>query len=1517
MKAKNPRITSAIYRIGLILIFSLTCIGDVSALALSSETSREATSPQTFGQLPPDLTRVITQTLHGDLAAPAKPDDGFTPFFQYRFTAEDGSEDDTFGLSVAIDGDTVLIGAPNSDFGASTQVGSAYVFSRGSTGWVLQQRLVAPSGQIYDSFGQSVALSGDIALIGAPGAAIDGRDDQGKAYVYVRSGGRWILEQSISSTDGLAEDHFGYSVALSGDTAVIGAYGFDVAHNQGAAYVFTRISGGWYMQQRLTASDGLAQDLFGWSVAVSGDTLLIGSPYADIGADEDQGAAYEFTRRSGTWTQSYKYTTGDADDYFGQSVALTAITQMIGAPGVTVAGHSDQGAAYISRLSGPFWLPLETLTASDGAAGDHFGSAVAVSGDTALVGAMYDTVGTQLEQGSAYIFTYAAGAWTQQFHMIANDGAAGDMFGSGVALSGGTVLIGAENHTVAEPDQGAAYIYSRILHADPAGICGGNSPCYSDLNKAVAAADGIVWIHPGIYTEQIHVERPVILSLQGDVTFSQNIWITAGSLRLNGHVLTLKNNAYLSPPQTLNGIVILNGLGVQTLDGYGIMEFSDLVIDNPGEVELKVDAVVNGTLTLQNGQLLLYTENLTLNGPVNRVNGSIEGGHHARAAWPEDVSSESVSQPGEFESISSGAVPLAPESVSALFQKIIYALGGSGMDFAGWSVALDGDVAMFGAPRRDVDGRENQGAVIVFHRSNGYWSYVQEITAEDGAANDEFGSAVSISGGEAIIGAPKASVDGHAGQGCAYIFSRGTTWEQTQKLCDSTSGSGGDNFGASVDIDGITALVGAPYDNIGANVDQGSAWVYERESGTWFDQGQLLAVDGASGDQLGRSVALYGDIALVGQPYDDFGVDSNRGTAIVFSRTGDTWSQQQQIFASDGLPNDHFGHSVALNGDTALIGAPDDMVGGIDGQGSVWVFIHQDSYWYKQQQITAPGGAALDHFGKTVAIENDIALVGAPDDNIGAYTNQGSAHLFRRSKGGWSHRQHIYNSTNTDGEDLYFGSSVDLADGRGLIGFYGDKVGSNSGQGSALLLTPTAYTDPTGACGGNTPCYENLQDALDDGSLEVLVYPGTYEQRAINYRPITLLMMGDVTLTDDLVFSDGNIMLPGFNLSFKRDVVLHSGAFLNNIGVLRFNGTTRQSLDGWSDLSVIRVTIDNPAGVVLRRDLRIAETLTLQNGALTVFAERIDADEQVVVNGSLVSGIPITTYGQVATNQNVAPGTYGHLIFNGGNKLLPGAMIVQGNINANTSFSHNNGTVTLAGNLTQYLLNSAARESESPETRPEADPRFTFANLVLNNPAGTGTNDHLRVIQTLTIQSGRLPLGSHNLTLGPNAAIAGTFSSDRMIVADGTGQLRKEYTAPGSFTFPVGDASGGDGRQYAPAMLNCTRLGTPGYIAVRLVDAVHPNSAGLANNLSRYWVVTAGGGLANFSCSTAFIYIPADVIGSEARLWGGKWDGSTWTGFDHPNTTTHSFSGVVTSFSHFTAGPQGPHPIYLPIVRKR
>jgi hypothetical protein len=393
-----------------------------------------------------------------------------------RVTGTPGQAGDYFGKAVAVSGDTMVVGASRT----GSQKGAAYVFVRSGSGWALAATLTASDGAAGDYFGDAVAISGGVLVIGAPHI----NSLQGAAYVFVNSGSGWSQAAKLTPSDGAANDYFGQAISISGDSVLIGAPYADInaETGQGAAYFFVMPEGGWTSMTetaKLTASDGHTTMYFGSSVAINGDTAAVGSPALCQGEYCSESSAYVFVKPASGWTamtETAKLRSSIAKYgyYFGSSIAVSGDTVVVGAPMVTVSNYY-QGAAYVYVKPASGWSAMtETaqLTASDGAYNDELGYSVAIDGDTVVAGSIFAD-GTATDQGAAYVFAKPAGGWvsaTESERLTASSGANLEYFGGSVAISGDTMAIGAPYLYIPNTAPGAAYVFARTSTPPPATI---------------------------------------------------------------------------------------------------------------------------------------------------------------------------------------------------------------------------------------------------------------------------------------------------------------------------------------------------------------------------------------------------------------------------------------------------------------------------------------------------------------------------------------------------------------------------------------------------------------------------------------------------------------------------------------------------------------------------------------------------------------------------------------------------------------------------------------------------------------------------------------------------------------------------------------------------------------------------------------------------------------------------------------------------------------------------------------
>jgi len=426
------------------------------------------------------------------------------------------------------------------------------------------------------------------------------------------------------------------------------------------------------------------------------------------------------------------------------------------------------------------------------------------------------------------------------------------------------------------------------------------------------------------------------------------------------------------------------------------------------------------------------------------------------------------------------AQPCDPDQVA----KLLAGDGASGDQF-GLSASVWSDVAVIGAHRDDGNGNgTDSGSAYVYRFDGTNWVQEAKLLADDGAADDQFGYSVSVFGDVALVGAFFDDDDG-TNSGSAYIYRfDGTNWAQEAKLLAS-DGASGDEFGISVSVFGDVALVGARFDDDNGN-GSGSAYVYRFDGTNWVQEAKLLASDGAANDRFGISVSVSSDVAVVGARYgNNNGTDS--GSAYVYRFDGTDWTQEAKLLATDGATDDDFGLSVSVSSDVVVVGALFDDDNGTDS-GSAYIYRFDGTNWVHEAKLLASDGAAGDWFGWRVSVSGETVVIAAAghDDNGG---QSGSAYIFRFNGAGWGQGVKLLASDGASGD--HFGRSVAVFGDTAVIGAYRDADNGNQ-SGSAYIfdlstlstcladvngdycLNPTDFTAWINAFNNNLPeCDQN------------------------------------------------------------------------------------------------------------------------------------------------------------------------------------------------------------------------------------------------------------------------------------------------------------------------------------------------------------------------------------------------------------------------------------------------------------
>ena len=963
-----------------------------------------------------------------------------------RLFARDGSGGDAFGHSVSVFGDWAVIGAHQDANLYGDDAGSAYICRWDGSRWHQVVKLVDDQGGGRSGFfGYGVSIHGDRMAVSAI-HYYDFSNRVGVIYIYERDGMAWNLAATLIPSDGKSVS---YAVALNGDRVIAGTYlANDSGNRSGVAFIFERDGeGNWNEAARLTASDGATDDYFGESVAICGDRAIVGA-YLDDDNGEDSGSAYIFERDAGgTWHEVAKIIAsgGDANDHFGIGASISGDTVIVG------ADTAFEGRAYIYEWNGSNWLETAQLRGDTIVTGGHFGRSVSVDGNLALVGA-YDAGAGR--RGMAHLYQRNDdGLWLEVAEFAAGDGADYDSFGYSVALAGKRAVIGAYQDDDAGEDSGAVYAYA-ILDLD--------QDDRIDTRDADIDGDGL----PNGY------EREKNFDMRNSADGGQDGDGDGADNFAEYHAATNPESAS-EYPGMLNSIP------------YKMFVEDGVAGDRFGQ-----DVALDGDRALVKaaGKDFIY---------VVERDGDASWSEVGRIHSSGQYSIYDLSLDGDRAAVSSySSVHIFEREVSGIWSQAAEVEIANGANCVLQSISLRGDIIIAGHTC-DSDNGSYAGAAYIFERDSlGNWQEVAKIKAADGEAGDKFGYSVSVDGTLAIVGAPYGD-ELRTDSGAAYVFERDGmgNWTQTAKLISSDDTA--EEFGISVAISGELVIVGSPkYFDIYMLWETGAAYVFERESpGIWNQFYRLTPSDGADLDGFGASVSIDGERAIIGAAGNDE-PRTDGGAAYIFELTGEgIWAEAIKLSPGDIDYEDYFGSSVAVSGARVIVASPlDDDSGSysgtvyfysldqdndgiadsrdadIDGDGMPNSYETSNGFNPKDpsdgsqdadldgydntsefragtdphdqqdnpdqlilvpQKAFAADGTGGDFFGYSVALSQDLAVVGAYESGPGV------AYVYEWNGLDWGPAANL-----TAGDGLgfdYFGCSVSISGDLILVGAYGDN----------------------------------------------------------------------------------------------------------------------------------------------------------------------------------------------------------------------------------------------------------------------------------------------------------------------------------------------------------------------------------------------------------------------------------------------------------------------------------------------
>jgi len=1018
------------------------------------------------------------------------------------------SSEELFGYQVSLSGNLLAVGAPFADDRDTPEarIGeiNLFTYDGASQTWNHFKRLYADTLQDTAEFGRTVDLQVNRLIVGAPGE----NEGRGAAYIFERDAGgldNWGKVAKLTATDGSPGARFGDSVSIDSGIAAVGAP-FEAPTSSGASYAsFRNPAGSWSVPTLIEGYTPASGDLYGYTVDVSGNriatTALIGQT-EDTPDDVGVVVINKFLlNKSGAPVSSTVEYLVDPNPssaaFFGAALDLDGDRLIIGSP----RKHSSSGSVEIFRHSeASGWNWVSSLPHEDFQPGARFGSAVAMSGDTVVVGARFhDFSEFRPDSGAAYLFEKSPGAggdWIFVERLFEKNNESNSQFGFSVALSGDALAVSAPfDNIIGFSDIGLVETYTRrssewrVTHAPQETNWAGSE----ERGKAIAIDRGRIAL--GIPANTNHH-----LSI-GEVRTYRTYANDSEFARLEA---ILENPAYQEGERfgqsvALAGDWLLVGAPLRDVDGQENVGAAYLFrrTDNDGweyykellPFDLPAGAEFGSAVALtsrwafvgapgsNHGYVFDRYKGGTNNwGLSTIIDESAAGGRFGSAVVAEG-NYAAFSAPKRAGILAPGGDPVPGAGQVITYQSTFLAgdaiwaeshtlpslnpdgsFGSLGATF-GSSLALDNGILLIGSPGYlSKTGRAFAYSVDRMGTKNG--GLLQIYDPVGGQGGDRFGASVGLGSDRLFVGAPNKS------QGGAVYSYRKNRLETDYPMAASSLivhpyGRSGDLFGTALAVSGNELAVGLPgtnTTNISAFENAGSFAVFHRQGAGWTPQGGPLGGLAAGGDQLGTAIASDGDYLIVGAPFSIVSGNAAAGSAHLYRRNPAVesgWSFVKILTADDLDPGAQFGTSVAIDGDTISIGAP-----GWNNQGATYVFRQHEGgidRWGQQKRVTHGNVLNGDDFGAAVALDNDLLVIGAPGDNISSFSDVGRVYVFGRHVGGennWGFLDDFGKILPTPFD--FFGSAVDVDDGRILVGApFSDENGSASGAGYL-------YERPTG-----------------------------------------------------------------------------------------------------------------------------------------------------------------------------------------------------------------------------------------------------------------------------------------------------------------------------------------------------------------------------------------------------------------------------------------------------------------------
>ncbi len=801
------------------------------------------------------------------------------------FSQTSPEQNGMFGSSVQISGAYAI--ATSTGDPSNPQGQSAYFYLKNAEAWSSVSVAMPEDSQIFENFGYSCDIDGNHAVIGAYS-----KDNTGAVYVYSYDGTSWNNTLIISHSNLSVDDMFGFSVSLHSDNLIIGAPGDDeVSNNAGAVYCYRFSGNTWNFEDKITNPSAGTE--FGYAVDNYNSNFVVSSLPA-LQQDSNY-RIFVYNYNNNNWTMFLEIPEQTPD--FGCSLAMTDSRLLVGACGDNPNG-SQSGSVYYFEYNGTYWDEIEVFSPHIGSTDDYFGKSVDILNDIAVIGAP-GSENSYNSTGYSCYYELNGNNWNLKRILSPENGSIGDFVGASVSISQDDIFVGCPGQDSQVENSGIILRYeipeySVDFHADFRRATAGDTIQF--FSGAVGNVTEYQWDFDNddvidsydenpqyVYTDQGNYDVKLSVRDEFEIrTMIKEDYIKIRSLWDNEHKLTDNNS----------------------LDDY---EFGhDIAFDNNNAIVHSIDN--SGILPVN--KITFLTKN---NGTWNQIQSIV------------------------IDSSSAGPV----------------------------DIDINGDYAILGSAYDN-----NHGYCYVFHNDGSTWAMIQSLKPFDNAEFARCGTSVSLSDSLLVCGAE---------EGRVYVWKIDSGQWIPDQTIEPSDGLIGQGFGESVDIHNGKIFVGAPYKTNSGLSNAGLIYLYEADSTGWTETQIISPMEPQTNDFFGSDMNLYGDYMIIGKFRQDIHSGTD-GAAFVFYNNAGVWSEQQKIFPDLVSAGSMFGRNVDINGEYAIIGASYDSEFS-ENSGAAFLYKRNGYSWEFYSKLNPEEICAKARFGHRVMFNDDEVMISAPFDS--------------------------------------------------------------------------------------------------------------------------------------------------------------------------------------------------------------------------------------------------------------------------------------------------------------------------------------------------------------------------------------------------------------------------------------------------------------------------------------------------------------------------------------------------------